>query len=105
MSLTITIRGTGGQIKVPGLGAVLATVESWTLRGLGRNRDERQLFDLNGYLSYVNETLYRQLLANGYPMQISLTGRDKMFEVELGETPADLSDLRLIAKEITLHER
>lgn len=54
-----SFRGQDGKIVVPGLGAVVATFSSWTLR---REDDSRAgpRWHLHAVLSYQNETLIKR---------------------------------------------
>lgn len=101
----ITWHGTGGQIKVAGLGAVLATIDNWTLKSRGENRRDAPMWDLHGSLSYVNETLYKQLVDNGYRMAITLTAQGKTYNVEYEDPGVQLNGIQFAVKEITLNVR
>lgn len=104
-SLNVEWNGNGGQVKVPGLGAVLATIDRWTLKSRGENRRDRPMWDLRGSLSYVNQTLYKTLVENGYAISILLTVRDKTYIADFDKTNVELTEHEINVKEIILDVR
>lgn len=102
----ITWNGSGGQVKVAGLGAVVATLGSWTLKSRGVNHGDKPLWDLHGFLSYVNPTLYKALADKGYDLRITLTTNNKTYEVDHFERELiEITETNIVAKEITFNVR
>lgn len=52
--------GKGGRIWLPGLGAVLATLDTWTLQRREDAPLDEPRWDLHGVFSYVNPVLLKQ---------------------------------------------
>lgn len=96
--------GQGGQLKVPGLGAVLATISNWTLLRREDSRREGLVWDLHGVLSYVNDTLLQALHDNGYPLRIAISFKERDRTITFDMANLDITGNRLIVKEITLDD-
>lgn len=52
--------GRGGKVWLPRLGAVVATLDTWTLKRREDTPPEEQRWDLHGVFSYVNPVLLKQ---------------------------------------------
>lgn len=71
------LAGKQGTIRVPGLGAVLGTFDSWQFKRREKAPPEAPRWTFRGALSYVNEALLKLDL----PLSIELEFQKKTYEV------------------------
>lgn len=74
-----SFRGSEGQVAVPGLGAVVATFQSWTLKRREENGTAGPTWTLHAVLSYQNDTLLKnELLEKRF---VCVLSKDQKFEL------------------------
>lgn len=76
-------KGRGGRIVVPGLGAVLAELDTWTLTRREDAALDDPRWDLHGVFSYVNPVLLKQ---EGLSWRMEITAAKTTYTVTVDRT-------------------